>query len=393
MRRVSVFGSTGSIGVSTLDVMAHRGGTERFDVVALTGGRNIELLVEQARRFRPDLVVTCHEELYAPLKDAVAGLDVEVAAGEEALIAAAERPADWIMSAIVGAAGLPPGLTALRHGSTLALANKESLVTAGPLLLGTAKSSGATVLPVDSEHSGIFQALLGEDITSVERIVLTASGGAFRDWPIEDLATATVAQASTHPNWNMGQRITIDSASMFNKAMEVIETKEFFGVSPDKIEVIIHPQSLVHALVGFSDGALMAHLGPHDMRHAIGFALNWPKRENLPVSRLDLAEIAQLTFREPDLRRYPALGLAREVMAQGGLSGTVFTAAKEAAMDAFIAEKIGFLDMFVVVSGVMDQISAEIRLNPDQITLDSIAEADHVSRQASAKIIAAQTGK
>ncbi len=185
----------------------------------------------------------------------------------------------------------------------------------------------------------------------------------------------------------MGQRITIDSASMFNKAMEVIETKEFFGVDPDKIEVIIHPQSLIHAMVGFSDGALMAHLGPHDMRHAIGFALNWPKRDTLPVTRLDLAKIAQLTFREADLRRYPALGLARQVMADGGLSGAVFTAAKEAAMDAFIAEKIGFLDMFVVVEQVMDRLSGQYRLNPAEITLDKVSEADHLSRHAAASVI------
>ncbi|GGE42272.1 1-deoxy-D-xylulose-5-phosphate reductoisomerase [Actibacterium pelagium] len=389
MRRVSVFGSTGSIGVGTLDVIAHQGGAEAFDVVALTGGRNIDLLAEQARQFRPDLVVTCYDDCLGALKEALAGTGIEVAAGEAALIEAAARPADWIMSAIVGAAGLPPGLEALKHGTTLALANKESLVTAGPLLLGTAKAYGATVLPVDSEHSGIFQALMGEDIEAVERIVITASGGAFRDWPLEDLANATVAQASTHPNWNMGQRITIDSASMFNKAMEVIETKEFFGVSPEKIEVIVHPESLIHAMVGFSDGALMAHLGPHDMRHAIGFALNWPKRDTLPVQRLDLAQIGQLTFREPDLQRYPALGLAKQVMAEGGLSGAVFTAAKEAAMDAFIAEKIGFLDMFKVVERVMDRFSGEIRLNPDQITLDNVAEADQLSREATQAVITA----
>ena len=389
MRRVSVFGSTGSIGVSTLDVMAHQGGAEAFDVVALTGGRNVALLAEQARAFRADIAVTCYDDCLPALKEALAGTGIEVAAGEAAMIEAAARPADWIMSAIVGAAGLPPGLEALRHGTTLALANKESLVTAGPLLLGTAKKHGATVLPVDSEHSGVFQALLGEDINSVERIVITASGGAFRDWPLEDLANATVAQASTHPNWNMGQRITIDSASMFNKAMEVIETKEFFGVAPEKIEVIVHPESLIHAMVGFKDGALMAHLGPHDMRHAIGFALNWPKRDDLPVQRLDLAKIGQLTFREPDLRRYPALGLAKQVMAQSGLSGAVFTAAKESAMDAFISEKIGFQDMFSVVDRVMNRISAEIRLNPVQISLDNVAEADQLSREATQAEISA----
>ena len=225
-----------------------------------------------------------------------------------AIIEAAERPADWVMSAIVGAAGLPPGLKALEQGGTLALANKESLVTAGPLVMATARAHEATILPVDSEHSAIFQALVGEDIASVERIVITASGGAFRDWPTETLASATLAEASAHPNWDMGQRITIDSASMFNKALELIETKEYFGISPSRIEAIIHPESLIHAMVGHSDGGLIAHVGPPDMRHAIGYALHYPERKSLPVERLDLAKIGQFTFRAPDPARYPALG-------------------------------------------------------------------------------------
>ena len=241
------------------------------------------------------------------------------------------------MSAIVGAAGLRPGMASLANGRTLALANKESLVSAGRVFMQQAEDHGARVLPVDSEHSAVFQALIGEDIAAVERIIITASGGAFRDWPIEKLAGATLAEASSHPNWDMGQRITIDSASMFNKAMELIETKEFFGVSADQIETIIHPESLVHAMVGFNDGALMAHVGPHDMRHAIGFALNWPERVALPVDRLSLADIGQLTFYAPDRHRYPALEIARNVMEIGGHAGAAFTAAKERALDAFIA--------------------------------------------------------
>ncbi|NNK78216.1 MAG: 1-deoxy-D-xylulose-5-phosphate reductoisomerase, partial [Litoreibacter sp.] len=325
MRKVTIFGSTGSIGENTVDLIARD--PERYDVVALTGGRNIARLAEQALSLKADLAVTAHADCYADLKAALAGSDVEVAAGPEALIEAADRRADWFMSAIVGAAGLAPGLRALRHGTTLALANKESLVTAGPYLLSEAHAHGATILPVDSEHSAIFQALVGEDISAVERIIITASGGAFRDWPLEALKDATLAEASSHPNWDMGQRITIDSASLFNKAMELIETKEFFGIEPDKIEAVVHPESLIHALVGFTDGALMAHLGPPDMRHAIGYALHWPDRGYVPVDRLDLAQIGSLNFSKACDTRYPALRLARAVMQTGGLSGAVFNAA------------------------------------------------------------------
>ena len=253
MRRVSIFGATGSIGQNTLDLIARA--PHDYDVVALTGGRNIAQLARDAIALRAEVAVTAHPELLPELRAALSGTGIEATAGQEALTEAATRPADWVMSAIVGAAGLAPGLKALEQGATLALANKESLVTAGPLLMGTARDHRATVLPVDSEHSAIFQGLVGEDIASVERIIITASGGAFRDWPLDKLAGATLEQASSHPNWDMGQRITIDSASMFNKALEVIETKEFFGVTPDQIEVLVHPESMIHALVGFNDGA------------------------------------------------------------------------------------------------------------------------------------------
>ena len=346
MRRVTIFGSTGSIGVNTINLLTRQGGAAAFDVVALTGGRNGALLVE-----------------------------------------AAERPADWFMSAIVGAAGLIPGLKALEHGTTLALANKESLVTAGPLLMATARAHGARILPVDSEHSAIFQALVGEQMEAVERIIITASGGAFRDWPLEKLATATLAQASSHPNWDMGQRITIDSASMFNKALEVIEVKEFFGIAPDKIEVLVHPESLVHALVGFRDGALMAHLGAADMRHAIGYALNWPERAELPVARLDLARIGQLNFRAPDPVRYPALDLARDVMQAGGLAGAAFNAAKERALDGFIAGEIGFMQMAQVVDTVLDRLLGESGLTNARFDLDNIIQMDHLARSRAGQTI------
>ncbi|SEP64082.1 1-deoxy-D-xylulose-5-phosphate reductoisomerase [Thalassovita taeanensis] len=378
MRRVSVFGATGSIGQNTLDLIARA--PQEYDVVALTGGRNIAQLAADAVALRADLAVTAHEELLDDLRAALAGSGVEAAAGQAALIEAATRPADWVMSAIVGAAGLAPGIKALEQGATLALANKESLVTAGPLLMQTARAHGATILPVDSEHSAIFQALVGEEMAAVERIIITASGGAFRDWPMERLAGATLAEASAHPNWDMGQRITIDSASMFNKALEVIETKEFFGVKPEQIEVLVHPESLVHALVGFRDGALMAHVGPPDMRHAIGYALHWPERRALPVERLDLAQIGRLSFCAPDPARYPALRLAQQVMAQGGMSGAIFNAAKERALDHFIAGRIGFLDMARVVEAVLTQMSSDLSLLNAAISLDNVGETDHLAR-------------
>ena len=376
-KRVSIFGATGSIGDSTLALL--RMNPDAYEVVALTGGRNVEALAKAAREFNAKIAVTAHDECLADLKAALAGTDTDAAAGEAAITEAATRPADWIMSAIVGAAGLPPGLKALEQGTTLALANKESLVAAGPLLLDTAKRHGSTVLPVDSEHSAVFQALQGEKIETVERIIITASGGAFRDWPLEELAKATPEQASSHPNWNMGQRITIDSASMFNKALELIETREYFGVRPDQIETIIHPESLVHALVGFRDKGLMAHVGPPDMRHAIGYALHHPERPHLPLDALDLARIGQLNFRAPDPARYPALDIAREVMETRGLAGAAFNAAKEAALDGFLEKRIGFTDMARIVGKVIENMSGD-GLGNAEISLDSVREADQMAR-------------
>ena len=378
MRRVSILGATGSIGQNTIDLIARAPGDYRVE--ALTGARNLTQLAHDARRLNARLAVTSEPDGYAALKDLLAGTGIAVAAGPQAVAEAAARPADWVMSAIVGAAGLVPGMAVLKRGGTLALANKETLVTAGPLVMATARATGATILPVDSEHSAIFQALTGEDVTGVERVIITASGGAFRDWPLGRLAGATLAEASQHPNWAMGQRITIDSASMFNKGLELIETKEFFGISPDRIEVIIHPESLIHAMVGFADGALMAHVGPPDMRHAIGYALHWPERRPLPVARLDLAQIGQLTFRAPEDARYPALALARRVMDEGGLSGAAFNAAKERALDGFIAGQIGFLDMARVVEQVLDKMSSSDGLQNATLTLDNILQTDRLAR-------------
>ncbi|AGI72248.1 1-deoxy-D-xylulose5-phosphate reductoisomerase Dxr [Octadecabacter arcticus 238] len=386
MRRISIFGATGSIGQNTVDLI--RRSRDDYHVVALTGSQNIPQLIKDAKALRAEVAVTSDPARLVELRDGLAGSGVEAAAGDGALIEAAARPADWIMSAIVGAAGLRPGLEALKHGTVLALANKESLVTAGPLLMSEAKRLGSTVLPVDSEHSAVFQALVGEDMSSVERIIITASGGAFRDHPLSALDHVTVDEASNHPNWDMGQRITIDSASMFNKAMELIETKEFFGVRPDQIETIIHPESLIHALVGFNDGALMAHVGPHDMRHAIGFALNWPKRKALPVQRLDLAQIGQLNFRAPEAARYPALLIAQKVMEAGGLTGAVFNAAKERALDGFLAGACSFTDMARIVDRVVDVMLSNEGLQNATITLDSVDEADAIARALTGEEIA-----
>ncbi|WP_411350943.1 1-deoxy-D-xylulose-5-phosphate reductoisomerase [Leisingera aquaemixtae] len=390
MRKVSIFGATGSIGQNTIDLIRRAPGA--YDVVALTGGANIARLAEDAIALQADVAVTAYDDRLPDLRAALAGSGVEAAAGQAALVEAAARPADWIMSAIVGAAGLAPGLEALKHGTTLALANKESLVCAGRLLLETAEKHSARLLPVDSEHSAVFQGLVGEDIEAVERIVITASGGAFRDWPLEDLPKATLAQASSHPNWDMGQRITIDSASMFNKALEVIETREYFGVRPDQIEVLVHPESLVHALVGFNDGALMAHLGAADMRHAIGYALHWPDRQHLPVERLDLARIGQLNFRAPDPARYPALRQAYEVMERGGMMGAAFNAAKEQALDAFIAGRIPFTGMAAVTEAVLERFAAESSLIDAAMTLDNVTRVDHLARQEAARAAEKQIG-
>ncbi len=389
-RRVSILGATGSIGQNTLDLIRRDRGA--YDVVALTGAGNIAQLAADAIEFRADVAVTAHPGLLQDLRAALSGSEVEAAAGEAALTEAASRPADWIMSSIVGAAGLAPGFAALAQGTTLALANKESLVCAGKLLLETARANKATILPVDSEHSAIFQALVGEDIAAVERIIITASGGAFRDWPLEKLRHATLDQASSHPNWDMGQRITIDSASMFNKAMEVIETREFFGVDPAQIEVLVHPQSMIHALVGFRDGGLMAHVGPPDMRHAIGFALHHPHRAYLPVERLDFATIGRFDFMAPDDARWPALRLAREVMQAGGMMGAVFNAAKETALDGFIAGRINFTRMADVVEDTMTQMDIDNSLINATMSLDNVHKVDHLARKAAKAAIDKRAG-
>ena len=385
MKRISVFGATGSIGQSTLDLVKRD--RENFDVLALSGGRNIAQLAQDAISTGAQVAVTAFDEEYPALKEALAGTTVQAAAGHKALLEAADQSADLVMSAIVGAAGLEPGLRAMQAGADLALANKESMVAAGALMRKTSAQNNVALLPVDSEHSAVFQALMGEGRDTVERVILTASGGAFRDWSYDDLARATPEQAATHPNWNMGQRITIDSASMFNKSLEVIEAKELFDLRSDQIEVLIHPQSLVHALVGFRDGGLMAHVGPADMRHAIGYALYHPHRKALPIERLNLADIGSLEFSAPDFKKYPALALAYEVLDIGGLSGAVYNAAKEVALDAFIDRKIGFLMMADVVRGVLESVFDGPNMPLSEPSLENILQMDHIGRlEAETKI-------
>ncbi len=343
MKRISVFGSTGSVGVQTLELIA--AAPDDYDVVVLTGGRNVALLAEQARLFGAQMAVIADEALTQELRDALAGTGIKAFGGRSALIEAAATPVDWVMSAVVGFAGLEMSLAAAEASSVLALANKESLVCGSRLLPDICARHNTVLLPVDSEHSAIFQLLLGEKRNSVERVILTASGGPFREMLLADMANATPEQAAAHPNWDMGLRISIDSASMFNKAMELIEAKELFDFRPDQLEVLVHPQSLIHSLVGYRDGALVAHVGPPDMKAAIGYALNWPDRADLPIERLDLGQIGRMEFHHPDLKRFPAISLAFEAMRIGGAAGTVFNAAKEASLDLFLQRRIGFLDM------------------------------------------------
>ncbi|MDH3667394.1 MAG: 1-deoxy-D-xylulose-5-phosphate reductoisomerase [Paracoccaceae bacterium] len=354
-RRISILGVTGSIGASTVSVIESLG-ADQFDVVAVTGNANVEGLADAARRLRAQVAVTADPQGLAPLRAALAGSGVDAAAGENALVEAASRPADWVMSAIVGAAGLAPTLAAARTGATVALANKECLVAAGPVFLSEIARSGARLLPVDSEHNALFQLTAAERECPIERLILTASGGPFRDRSLAEMAGVTVAQAVAHPNWSMGARISIDSATMFNKALEMVEASHLFPVVPDQIEVLIHPQSIIHSMVGFCDGSILAHLGPPDMRVAIGHALNWPARRDLPVERLDFARLARLDFRAPDTDRFPALRLAREAMASGGVAPCVMNGAHEVALDAFIGGEIGFLDMANLVAETMERL-------------------------------------
>ncbi len=375
-RRISILGVTGSIGVNTVSVVEALG-REHFDVVAVTGHANINGLADSAKRLGAEIAVTADPARLEALRTALEGTGVEAAAGPTALEEAAARPADWVMSAIVGAAGLRPTMAAVRQGATIALANKECLVAAGSVFLAEIEQHKARLLPVDSEHNAIFQLVAGEPDSLIERLLLTASGGPFRTWSRAQMAAASPKQAVAHPNWSMGARISIDSASMFNKALEMIEAGHLFRVNPDQIEVVVHPQSIIHSMIGYEDGSILAHLGPSDMRVAIGHTLAWPERAKLPVDRLDFAKLARLDFEPPDPDRFPALRLAREAMHAGGVAPCVLNGAHEVALDAFIAGEIGFLDMACLVEDTLERLD----VNQQATSLEDIFAADEWARR------------
>ncbi|MEM5492720.1 1-deoxy-D-xylulose-5-phosphate reductoisomerase [Hoeflea sp. AS16] len=382
-RRISILGATGSIGRNTLDIMDHLGGRDAFEVPAITGMGNIELLAEQARQTGAGFAVTADPDRYADLKAALAGSGIETGAGPAALIEAGARNTDLLIAGIVGIAGLAPTLAAAANGADIALANKECLVSAGDLFTAAITRGGGKLLPVDSEHNAIFQVLEENQRHAVERIILTASGGPFRDFTREQMAAVTPEVAAAHPNWSMGIKISIDSASMFNKALEMIEARHLFGVKPEQIEVIVHPQSIIHSMVGYSDGSVLAQLGAPDMRHAIGYAISHPRRANLPIERLDFARLARLDFFAPDENRFPALGLARTAMQRGGLQGAVLNGAKEAALEAFIAGQTGFLDIADIVASVMNRLDD----GREALSIDDVYAADQDARRAAAELL------
>lgn len=342
-RTAVILGSTGSVGVSTLSLLKLSGA--EVQILALTAGRNVELLAEQARRWRPQTAVIEDERLLDELRDRLKGTGIAVAAGASAIVEVAGLGADWVMSAIVGAAGLAPTLAAAKAGSTIGLANKESLVCAGPALLAIAQAAGGRVIPVDSEHSAIFQVFDRENAKVVRRLILTASGGPFRCWTLEAMRSATREQAINHPNWNMGAKISVDSATMMNKGLETIEAAYLFDMPPEKVDVVIHPQSVVHSLVEYADGSTLAQLGPPDMRAPIACAWAWPKRVAWDAPELDLPTVGSLTFERPDEVRFPALAIARSALSTGGGAPAAMNAANEVAVGAFLGGAIGFLDI------------------------------------------------
>ena len=377
-RTVTVLGSTGSVGRNTLDLIARSSG--EYVVEALTANTNCALLAEQASRFRPELAVIADKAGYSELKAELSGTGIRVEAGRDALVEAAGRPAEWVMAAIVGAAGLEPTLAAARRGAIVALANKECLVSAGTLLMEEIGSGGGTLLPVDSEHNAIFQVFDFDRRDTVERVILTASGGPFRTLDPEVMAHVTPAQAVAHPTWNMGAKISVDSATMMNKGLELIEAHHIFQFPEDRIDILIHPQSVVHSLVAYVDGSVLAQLGMPDMRTPIAYALGWPSRMRTPAARLDLAELGQLTFERPDANRFPALRLARAALEQGGAAPAVLNAANEVAVEGFLDGSLGFLRIAEIVERVLDaMVGRTVHSLEDVLAIDR--EARRVARE------------
>lgn len=383
MKSVTVLGSTGSIGTQTLDLLAAE--PERYAVRALVGGRNAALLAEQARRLRADVAVVADEAVWPALRDALAGTGIKAAAGPDAVVAAAGLGAEWTMAAITGAAGLPATLAAIRRGGVVALANKEALVCAGDTMLAAVRAHGATLLPVDSEHNAIFQAMADGNREAIERITLTASGGPFRTASLDEMARARPETALRHPVWSMGAKISIDSATMMNKGLELIEAARLFLLPSAAIAVLVHPQSVIHGMVHYRDGSVLAQLGSPDMRTPIAHALAWPQRMATPAPRLDLARLGQLTFEPPDEARFPALGLARAALEAGGGAPCVLNAANEVAVAAFLERRIGFLDIAATVDHVLQEIGA-----PAVRTIEAVLALDAEVRVAATRICAAR---
>ena len=372
-RRVAILGSTGSIGDSTIDVVERH--PDAFQVVALTAHSNWKKLAEQARRLKAEMVALADPAGYAELKAALAGTNIAVGAGPEAVCEAAALSSDVVMAAIVGAAGLKPALEAVKRGACVALANKECLVSAGTLFMDAVTKHGATLLPVDSEHNAIFQCFEDDQRDRICRIILTASGGPFRTWSKADMAAVTPAQAVAHPNWSMGAKISVDSATMMNKGLEVIEAHHLFQLPSERIDILVHAQSVVHSMVEYEDGSVLAQLGTPDMRTPIAYALGWPNRLHTP-SRLNLAQMRTLTFEDPDLERFPAISLARRALQSGGSAPTILNAANEIAVARFLAGEIGFLDIAAIVEHTLDRVPA-----PDMGTLDDVIAIDAEARR------------
>ena len=384
MKKISILGATGSIGQNTLDLISSE--KDSFKVVGLTGSGNIDLLAQNAIDFGANIVATADESKFYDLKNLLSGHNITVCAGPSGILEVSNQQTDWVMSAIVGSAGLLPGLSALEAGANVALANKESMVAAGPIMKRLSEINGVKLIPVDSEHSAIAQVIRGEERETLSKIIITASGGAFRNFSKSELVNVTPDQASTHPNWDMGQRITIDSASLFNKALEVIEAKEFFNLSSSEIEVVIHPESLVHAIACFHDGGMKAHLSPADMKHAIAYALHEEERLKLSLDEINLADVGALHFVAPDLDKYPALKLGYEVVEHGGLAGAAFNAAKEEALDSFINYKLSFLGMADVVRATLDELNSKNELDK-VVEIERIMELDLLARSIAKKYV------
>ena len=379
-RSVTVLGSTGSIGKNTLDLI--RRAPESYRVEALAAGSDVETLAAQARELGARFVAVADPDKLDVLRDAVSGQDIEVGAGPGAVVEAASRPADWVMSSIVGFAGLAPTMAAIERGAIIGLANKESLVAAGDVVMAQVERCGATLLPVDSEHNAIFQVLHETHRPAVARIVLTASGGPFRTTPVEELAGKTPAEAVKHPNWSMGAKISVDSATMMNKGLEIIEAHHVFAMPPEQIEALVHPESIIHGLVEYVDGSVLAQLGTPDMRTPISVTLAWPDRMETPSERLDLAALGSLTFEAPDLRRFPALGLAREALVAGGGTPAVLNAANEVAVAAFLAGRIGFMAIVDVVERVLETLEP-----PRCTTIEDVLAIDASARRGAEAIV------